>query len=148
MKKITLLLALFLSFSVFSQDSDVTVSIKNKEGVNFDQYDLIKDVNRLYPDILVSKFVINNYKTNLKTKEIVTSDFVYDIPADCKFYYVTIDNGGYSLTYTYSLLDGTLISGNIRKFNGQFFRMLYKSLGEKRIVQYYIDGKLINEVKN
>ena len=80
MKKITLLLALFLSFSVFSQDSDVTVSIKNKEGVNFDQYDLIKDVNRLYPDILV--------------------------------------------------------------------RMLYKSLGEKRTVQYYIDGKLINEVKN
>jgi hypothetical protein len=148
MKKITLLLALFLSFSVFSQDSDVAVSIKNKEGINFDQYDLIKDVNRLYPDILVSKFVINNYKTNLKTKEIVTADFVYDIPADCKFYYVTIDNGGYSLTYSYSLLDGTLITGNIRKFNGQFFRMLYKSLGEKRTVQYYIDGKLINEVKN
>ena len=61
MKKITLLLVMFTAFSVFSQDSDVTVSIKNKEGVNFDQYDLIKDVNRLYPDILVSKFVINNY---------------------------------------------------------------------------------------
>ncbi|OCB78815.1 hypothetical protein [Flavobacterium crassostreae] len=148
MKKYTLLFFVLITIPVFSQDSDLTMYFENKETVSFEQYDLIKDINRFYPDILVSKRIKNNYKTTFKEKEILTSDFIYDLPKDCEYYFVSIDNNSHSLNYSYMLSDKTSISGSVKKFNGKFIRTVYKSKNNIRIIQFYIDGKLIHEYSN
>lgn len=148
MKKITLLLFTIFSISTFAQKSDVTIYLEKTETVSFDQYDLIKKVNQFYPDILVAKQVKNNYKNNLKVNELLSSNLVYEIPNDAKFYFVTIDPSNAFLNYSYKLLDDTFIYGDVRIFNNQVFRTMFRVQKDKRIVGYYADGKLLNEFKN
>lgn len=147
MKKITLLLIIMFSSTVYCQDTDVKIYLEKTEVVSFDQYDFIKKVNQFYPDILVSRQVTNNIVNNLKVQEILTTDFLYQTPPDCDAYTVSIGNTNTTLNYFYKLKDGTMIYGDIRLFAGSVVRTLYKVKDKTRVLQYFIDGKLINEVK-
>ncbi|OXB08561.1 hypothetical protein B0A81_09635 [Flavobacterium plurextorum] len=147
MKKITLLLFILLYIPVFAQDTDMKIYIEKTETVSFDQYDFIKKVNQFYPDILVSKQVVNNIVNNLKVQQILTTTFLYETPKDCDAYTVSIGKSNTALDYFYKLKDGTIIYGDIRLFAGSVVRTLYKVQDKTRILQYFIDGKLINEVK-
>lgn len=147
MKKITLLLTIMFTSAVYCQDADMKLYIEKTEVVSFDQYDFIKKVNQFYPDILVSKQVTNNIVNNLKVQEVLTTDFLYETPKDCDAYRVSIGKSNTALDYFYKLKDGTMIYGDIRLFAGSVVRTLYKVKDKARILQYYIDGKLINEVK-
>jgi hypothetical protein len=148
MKKITMMLLLFVSVSAFCQDQDVKIYLERTETIAFDQYDLIKKVNQFYPDLLVSKEIKNNFKNNLKVNVLIDSELIYVLPTDCIFYNVSINPGNYSLDYSYQLKDKTYFSGNVRLFNGSVIRTLFKSNDGLRIAQYYVDGKLINELKS
>lgn len=147
MKKITLLFIILFSSAVYSQDTDVKIYIEKTETVSFDQYDFIKKVNQFYPDILVSRQVTNNIVNNLKVQEILTTDFLYQTPKDCDAYRVSISKSNTALDYFYKLKDGTMISGDIRLFGGSVVRTLYKFKDNTRSIQYYVDGKLLNEIK-
>ncbi|WP_316632666.1 hypothetical protein [uncultured Flavobacterium sp.] len=148
MKKITLLLIIMFSSAVYCQDTDVKIYIEKTDVVSFDQYDFIKKVNQFYPDILVSRTVTNNIVNNLKVQEILTTDFLYEAtPKDCDAYRVSIGKSNTALDYFYKLKDGTMIYGDIRLFAGSVVRTLYKVQDKTRVLQYFIDGKLINEVK-
>ncbi|WP_026713652.1 hypothetical protein [Flavobacterium daejeonense] len=145
MKKITLLLLFVTSFG-FSQEK-VKAYIQKTEVISFEQYDLIKKVNEYYPDILVSKEVKTNLVSDLTEQKYLDTDLVYTLPTDCKVYSVKMVST-YLLNYDYILKDDTYISGSVRLFNGNYIRTLFKSKGNTRIVQYFINGKLINEVKS
>lgn len=147
MKKITLLLIIMFSSTVYCQDTDVKIYLEKTEVVSFDQYDFIKKVNQFYPDILVSRQVTNNIVNNLKVQEILTTDFLYETPKDCDAYKVSIGSTNTTLDYFYKLKDGTMVYGDIRLFAGSVVRTLYKVHDKTRVLQYFIDGKLINEVK-
>lgn len=147
MKKITLLLFIIFSSAVYSQDTDVKIYIQKTETVSFDQYDFIKKVNQLYPDILVSRTVTNNIINNLKVQEVLTTDFLYETPKECDAYRVSINKSNTALDYFYKLKDGTFISGDIRLFAGSVVRTLYKLKDKTKVIQYYVDGKLLNEIK-
>jgi len=147
MKKITLLLTIMFTSAVYCQDADMKLYIEKTEVVSFDQYDFIKKVNQYYPDILVSRQVTNNIINNLKVQEILTTDFLYETPKDCDAYKVSISKSNTSLDYFYKLKDGTFVSGDIRLFAGSVVRTLYKLKDKTRVIQYYVDGKLLNEIK-
>jgi len=147
MKKITLLLTIMFTSTVYCQDADMKLYIEKTEVVSFDQYDFIKKVNQYYPDILVSRQVTNNIINNLKVQEILTTDFLYETPKDCDAYKVSISKSNTSLDYFYKLKDGTFVSGDIRLFAGSVVRTLYKLKDKTRVIQYYVDGKLLNEIK-
>lgn len=147
MKKITLLLTILFTSAVYCQNADMKLYIEKTEVVSFDQYDFIKKVNQFYPDILVSKQVTNNIVNNLKVQEILSSDFLYETPKECDVYRVSISKSNTSLDYFYKLKDGTFVSGDIRLFAGSVVRTTYKLRDKVRVIQYFIDGKLINEVK-
>jgi hypothetical protein len=146
MKKITLILLLFTSFS-YAQVKFRTLT-EMTQAVTFEQYDLIKKVNEFCPDLLVSKQIKNVYSGKLleDDKILMESVLVYDLPSDCDFYSVKII-GNSSLVYSYKLKSGVLISGDVRLFAGGVFRTLYKVDGVLSVVQYYINGKLVNELK-
>jgi hypothetical protein len=145
MNKIILLFLFFVSVS-YSQEK-LKAYIEKTETVSFDQYDFIKKSNEYYPDILVSKQVRNNFVTDLKEQRYLDSEFVYNLPSDCSAYRVKVFSN-FLLDYAYMLKDGTYVAGNIRVFNGDYIRTLFKSKGDFRLVQYFINGKLINENKN
>lgn len=142
MKKITLLFLLF-SLSGYSQEK-IKAYIQKTETISFEQYDFIKKANEYYPDILVSKQVKNNSVTDLSQSVDLDSELVYVLPTDCKFYSVKFSNTSL-IDYTYILNDSTYISVNIRLFNGDYIRTLFKSHENTRLIQYFINGKLINE---
>lgn len=144
MRKITLLF-LLLTVSSYSQDK-IKAYIQKTETISFEQYDLIKKANEYYPDILVSKQVKNNSITDLNQSIYLDSELVYELPSDCKVYSVKLLNT-FLIDYTYILNDSTYISGNIRLFNGDYIRTLFKSHENTRLIQYFINGKLINEKK-
>lgn len=145
MKKITMLFLMFSSFA-FSQEK-LKAYIQKTEVISFEQYDLIKKANEYYPDILVSKEVRNNIVSDLKEQRYLDTDLVYSLPTDCKTYDVKMYST-YLLNYEYTLKDDTYISGSVRLFNGDYVRTLFKSKGNTRIIQYFVNGKLINEIKN
>ncbi|KRD57694.1 hypothetical protein ASE40_15125 [Flavobacterium sp. Root935] len=147
MKKITLLLIILFSSAVYCQDTDMKIYIEKTEPVSIEQYDFIKKVNQFYPDILVSKQVTNNIVNNLKVQEILSTDFLYETPKDYDAYRVSISKSNTSLDYFYKLKDGTFVSGDIRLFAGSVVRTVYKLKGNFKTIQYYVDGKLLNEIK-
>lgn len=147
MKKITFLFIIIFSTAVYCQDTDVKIYIEKTETVSFDQYDFIKKVNQFYPDILVSRMVTNNIVNNLKVQEILTTDFLYETPKDCDAYRVSIGKSNTTLDYFYKLKDGTFVYGDIRLFAGSVVRTLFKLKDKTRSIQYYVDGKLLNEIK-
>lgn len=146
MKKITLLLFITLSLPVFAQDSDIKIYLEKKETISLEQYDLIKQVNVFYPDILISKEAKANYKNNLKVNEFLSSELIYPNTKKFKFYNVTIMDKRY-LTYTFLSNDDILTYGEVRIFDGKTVRTLYRLAGVNSLMQYFVDGKLINEVK-
>lgn len=146
MKKITLLLFILLTIPVFSQDADMKIFLEKKETISLEQYDLIKQVNIFYPDIMISKEVKSNYKNNLKINEFLSSELIYQNTNKFKLYNVTILDKRH-LTYTFLSNDDILTYGDVRIFDGKTIRTLYRLSGEKSLLQYFIDGKLINEVK-
>lgn len=145
MKKITFLF-LFVSVLGFGQNK-----LKGYEeqtvAVSFDQYDLIKKVNEYHPDILVSKTVTNNYTNDLKNRVLVESNLVYEMPKDCTEYDVLIYPDNTRLDYSYNSKDLGFVYGNVTVFNGHVYRTLFNINGDKRLSRYYIDDKLINEIK-
>ncbi|MFH7010285.1 hypothetical protein ACHRV5_00350 [Flavobacterium sp. FlaQc-52] len=147
MKKITLLFTIMFSSAVYCQNTDVKIYVEKTETASFDQYDFIKKVNQFYPDILVSKQVTNNITNNLKVQEILTSDFLYETPKECDFYRVSIAKLNTYLDYFYKLKDGTVVYGDIRLFSGSVVRTLYRMKDKVRSLEYYVDGKLLNEIK-
>lgn len=146
MKKITLLLFILLSIPVFSQDSDMKIFLEKREAINIDQYDLIKQVNIFYPDIIISKEVKTNYKNNLKVNEFLSAEMIYPNNSKFKLYNVVIMDKRY-LTYTFLSNDDILTYGEVRIFDGKTVRTLYRLAGANSLMQYFVDGKLINEVK-
>lgn len=146
MKKIILFLFLLTSFCHYSQ-TKIKAYVEKNEVVSFDQYDVIKKVNDYYPDIQVSKQIVNTYKNDLKTNDLIESYFVYEIPSNCITYSVLLYPDNSALDYQYQKKDGSYFYGNIRLFNGSVYRTLFAAYSDKRISSYYIDGKLINEVK-
>lgn len=146
MKKITLLLFVLISIPVFSQDSDMKIFLEKKENISIDQYDLIKQANVFYPDILISKEVKANYKNNLKVNEFLSAELLYPNSSKFKLYNVTIMDKRY-LTYTFLSIDDVLTYGEVRIFDGKTVRTLYRLAGANSLMQYFVDGKLINEVK-
>lgn len=148
MKKITLLLIIIMSAPVFAQ-SDMTIYFQKNEPISIEQYDFIKEVNKIHPDILVTKEVKNNYMNNLKVQQLIDSNLIYEIPAKFKYYFVTMLPGSFSLSYYYKLSENdATVSGDIRMFDGKIVRTTYTTLKDTRMILYYVDGKLINEVKN
>ncbi|MBP1224503.1 hypothetical protein [Flavobacterium sp. 1355] len=146
MKKITLLLFVLISIPAFSQDSDMKIFLEKREPINIDQYDLIKQVNIFYPDILISKEVKANYKNNLKVNEFLSAELIYANSSKFKLYNVTIMDKRH-LTYTFLSNDDILTYGDVRIFDGKTVRTLYRLLGANSLMQYFVDGKLINEIK-
>lgn len=146
MKKITLLLFIILSVPAFAQDSDMKIFLEKKEPISIDQYDLIKQVNIFYPDILISKEVKTNYKNNLKVNEFLSAEILYPNTGKFKLYNVTIMDKRH-LTYTFLSNDDILTYGDVRIFDGKTVRTLYRLSGANSLMQYFVDGKLINEVK-
>lgn len=146
MKKITLLFFLILSIPVFAQDSDMKIYLEKKEIISLEQYDLIKQVNIFYPDIMISKEVKSNYKNNLKVNEFLSSELIYQNTNKFKLYNVTIMDKRH-LTFTFLSNDDVLTYGDVRIFDGKTVRTLYRLADGKSLMQYFIDGKLINEVK-
>lgn len=125
MKKITLLLFIILSAPVFAQDSDMKVYLEKTDTASLEQYELIKKVNLIYPDIMVSKQVKNKFKNNFKTNELLSSDLVYENTSKFKLYNVTIlDNR--CLSYTFLTPDDVLTFGEVRTFDGNTVRTLYR----------------------
>jgi hypothetical protein len=146
MKKITLLLFILLSIPVFAQDSDMKVYLEKSDIATIEQYELIKKVNSFYPDIMLSKQVKNKFKNNFKTNEFLSADVIYENVSKFKLYNVTIlDNR--CLSYTFLTPDDVLTFGEVRTFDGNTIRTLYKLDKGKSLMQYFINGKLINEVK-
>ncbi|MFD2942964.1 hypothetical protein [Flavobacterium notoginsengisoli] len=146
MKKITLLFFVFLALPVMAQDSDMKVYLEKTETASIEQYELIKKVNQYYPDIMISKEVKNKFKNNFKTNEFLSADVVYENTSKFKLYNVTIlDNR--CLSYTFLTPDDVLTFGEVRTFDGNTVRTLYKLDKGKSLMQYFINGKLINEVK-
>ncbi|URC11438.1 hypothetical protein [Flavobacterium sp. B183] len=146
MKKITLLFLLILSLPVLAQDSDMKVYLEKTDIATIEQYELIKKVNSFYPDIMISKEVKNKFKNNFKTNEFLSADLIYEDIPKYKIYNVTIlDNR--CLSYTFVTADDVLTFGEIRTFDGNTVRTLYKLDKGKSLMQYFINGKLINEVK-
>ncbi|QDW21820.1 hypothetical protein [Flavobacterium sp. KBS0721] len=146
MKKITLLLFVLLSLPLFAQDSDMKVYLEKTDTASLEQYELIKKVNLVYPDIMISKQVKNKFKNNFKTNELLSSDLVYENTSKFKLYNVTIlDNR--CLSYTFLTPDDVLTFGEVRTFDGNTVRTLYRLAKGKSLMQYFINGKLINEVK-
>lgn len=146
MKKITLLFLLILSLPIFGQDSDMRVYLEKTDIATIEQYELIKKVNSFYPDIMISKQVKNKFKNNFKTNEFLSADLIYDNVSNFKLYNVTIlDNR--CLSYTFLTPDDTFTFGEVRIFDGNTVRTLYKLDKGKSLMQYFINGKLINEVK-
>lgn len=146
MKKITLLFFILLAIPSFSQDSDMKIYLEKKEAISIEQYDLLKQVNIFYPDIMISKEVKNNYKNNLKVNEFISSELIYENANKYKLYNVTILDKRH-LTYTFVSSEGVLTYGDVRIFDGKTIRTLYRLADDKSLMQYFIDGKLINEVK-
>ncbi|KAF2513834.1 hypothetical protein [Flavobacterium foetidum] len=146
MKKITLLLFIILSVPAFSQDSDMKIFLEKKEPISIDEYDLIKQVNIFYSDILISKEVKTNYKNNLKVNEFLSAELIYPNNSKFKLYNVTIMDKRH-LTYTFLSNDDILTYGDVRIFDGKTVRTLYRLSGANSLMQYFVDGKLINEVK-
>ena len=145
MKKIIFVLFFISSFS-YAQEK-VKMYVQKVETITFEQYDLIKKINEYYPDILVSKEVKNNSVTDFNNSIYLDPEFVYILPSDCKFYSVKLIDST-TLQYVYILKDDTYISGTIRHFNGDYIRTLFKAKGDIRLIQFYINGKLLNEKKN
>lgn len=147
MKKIILCLVLLLSFSAFSQDADMKIYFEKTDVVSIEQYELIKQASFIYPDIKMSKQIKNKYKNDLKVNELLSSDLIYENNPKFKLYNVTIlDNR--CLSYTFVTGDGDLTYGEVRLFDGNTIRTLYSLSKGKSLMQYFINGKLINEVKN
>ncbi|OCB73839.1 hypothetical protein B0A79_24075 [Flavobacterium piscis] len=146
MKKITLLLFIVFSIPAFAQDSDMKIYLEKKETISLEQYDLIKQVNIFYPDIMISKEVKSNYKNNLKVNEFLSSELIYQNTNKFKLYNVTIMDKRH-LTYTFLSNDDILTYGDVRIFDGKTVRTLYRLVGANSLMQYFVDGKLINEVK-
>lgn len=146
MKKITLLLFIIFSVPAFSQDSDMKIFLEKKEPITIDEYDLIKQVNIFYSDILISKEVKTNYKNNLKVNEFLSAELIYPNNSKFKLYNVTIMDKRH-LTYTFLSNDDILTYGDVRIFDGKTVRTLYRLSGANSLMQYFVDGKLINEVK-
>jgi hypothetical protein len=146
MKKITLLFFILISLPVLAQDSDMKVYLEKTDTASLEQYELIKKVNLIYPDIMISKQVKNKFKNNFKTNELLSSDLVYENNSKFKLYNVTIlDNR--CLSYTFLTPDDVLTFGEVRTFDGKTIRTLYRLDKGKSLMQYFINGKLINEVK-
>lgn len=146
MKKITLLFLIFLALPVVAQDSDMKVYLEKTDIATIEQYELIKKVNSFYPDIMLSKQVKNKFKNNFKTNEFLSADLIYDDIANYKLYNVTIlDNR--CLSYMFVTPEDVLTFGEVRTFDGNTVRTLYKLDKGKSLMQYFINGKLINEVK-
>lgn len=146
MKKITLLFFIILSVPAFAQDSDMKIYLEKKETISLELYDLIKQVNIFYPDIMISKEVKSNYKNNLKVNEFLSAELIYQNNNKFKLYNVTIMDKRH-LTYTFLSNDDILTYGDVRVFDGKTVRTLYRLANDKTLMQYFIDGKLINEVK-
>lgn len=146
MKKITLLLFILISIPVFAQDSDMKIYLEKKETISLEQYDLIKQVNIFYPDIVISREVKANYKNNLTVNEFLSAELIYPTTSKFKLYNVTIMDKRY-LTYTFLSNDDVLTYGEVRIFDGKTVRTLYRLAGANSLMQYFVDGKLINEVK-
>lgn len=145
MKKITFLL-LILSIPAFAQDADMKVYLEKTDTASLEQYELIRKVNLVYPDIMISKQVKNKFANNFKTNELLSADLVYENVSKFKLYNVTIlDNR--CLSYTFVTPDDDLTYGEVRIFDGNTIRTLYRLSKGKSLMQYFINGKLINEVK-
>ncbi|QKJ63837.1 hypothetical protein [Flavobacterium sp. M31R6] len=145
MRKITFLF-LLVSVLGFSQKK-LKAYEQETVAVSFDQYDLIKKVNEYYPDIFVSKSITNNYTNDLKERVLVESYLVYEMPLNCTSYSVLVYPDNTRLDYSYNRKDKGFFYGNVTIFNGSVYRTVFNINGDNRYSSYYIDGKLINEVK-
>jgi hypothetical protein len=146
MRKITFLF-LFFAFLSYGQKTKLKAYELETTTISFDQYDLIKKVHEFYPDILVSKSVTNNYTNDLKERVLERSYLDYEMPKDCTIYVVMIYPDNTRLDFSYKQNDSGFYYGNVTLFNGHVYRTLFNIDGDKRLSRYYIDGKLINEVK-
>lgn len=147
MKKTTLFLLLFVSVLSYSQSTKMKAYLEQTETVTFEQYDLIKKVNQFYSDIIISKTIKNSYTDDLKEHLLIESHLVYEIPTDCTSYSVLIYPDNSRMDYFYNHKEYGFIYGNITVFNGSVYRTLFNVKDNKRVSRYYIDGKLINEIK-
>lgn len=147
MKKIILLL-LFISVSVFSQETKYKTYIEAKETISSDQYNLIKKINSFYPDLILSKQIKNIYKSDLKEKVLIQSYLIIPTPLDCTSYNIFIYPDNTRINYDYNIKGKGPYYGNVTIFNGDVYRTIFKVDGTSRISKYYINGKLINEKKN
>lgn len=141
MKKLFILFLLF-SISTFSQ-TKVKAFIQKDNNLNFEQYDLIKEVNRYNKDILISKVATNNYWNDLQNEELIESYLKFDnIPSDCKSYSVLIYPDNTRIDYSYELISGEIHYGNVTWFGGKVFRMDF-SIKDKVLKHFYKENDKI-----
>ena len=137
-----LVLFILLTTTIYSQ-TKVKIFLQKDTNLTFEQYDLIKEINRYNKDILISKVATNNYWNDLETEELIESYLKFDnTPADCKSYSVLIYPDNSRIDYSYELLSGEFHYGNITWFGGKVFRMNF-SMSGKVLKHYYKENDKI-----
>jgi hypothetical protein len=134
MKKIILLFVCALPALCMSQKLKFT-----KQQASLKQYDLMKEVNKLYPDIEIIENV--NYVELLPENSEFFTIANYSSPKYKKYYY-RIYPENYHIHYSWDYIDGDWQEGDIYKVDGKIVRIDVTYKGGIKTASYYIDGML------
>ena len=143
MKKITLLLFSFITFSMFAQQKKFFQS--SPEKLSLEQTSFFNLIGKYYPEYSQVKKIINIYD---ESKKVAESYIEYAAsPNDCDEYLIVLQSNNKRLDYEYiyAVGNGNLISnGSIYVLGDDVYEVKFSTKGKgKNFVEFIKNGNIV-----
>ncbi len=157
MKKITLLLLLFLSvsYSVYSQnvidEEPIKIILLKDRLLSDEQKNFLTNVHSVYPDLIVPK-TINNYCKNNQVRTLKESVYYSTEQHDYNMYNIVVQPNNKSLHFQYvsTVLPDCGFIGEVYQIDNDIFKLENSFCGKYKTTRLYLNGKIVysNSLEN